>query len=266
VKGGTGSIIEYFGPGVSTLSCTGMATICNMGAETGATTSLFPYTKAMGDYLEATDRAYIRDAAQAWSQNLAADPGAEYDRIININLSEIEPFINGPSTPDLATPNSQFKELVSKNKWPRPISAGLIGSCTNSSFEDMSRAADLAKQALEAGLKPKAPLILSPGSEQTKATLEAAGILETFEQLNASLLANACGPCCGSWSREDVEKVRSNFEFLGTIHTDISKRVLKTRSLLHTTETSRAVLTVTLPPPSSSPHLKPSSRRRLVEL
>ncbi|KAI9731098.1 MAG: Aconitate hydratase mitochondrial [Claussenomyces sp. TS43310] len=210
VKGGTGAIIEYFGPGVHSLSCTGMASMSNMGAETGATTSLFPYTEAMGRYLQATDRAYIRDAAQAWAGNLVADPGVEYDQIVNINLSEIEPFINGPATPDLATPNSQFKKLLAKNDWPRELSAGLIGSCTNSSFEDLSRAANLAQQALDAGLTPKAPLILSPGSEQTRATLEEAGVLKVFDKVNATVLANACGPCCGSWSREDVAKGTPN--------------------------------------------------------
>jgi aconitate hydratase len=209
VKGATGSVIEYFGEGVKSLSCTGMATICNMGAETGATTSLFPYTNAMGQYLNATSRSYLNGAVLGQRHNLLADAGAEYDQVISINLSEIEPFINGPSTPDLATPMSKFKDKVAKSTWSKEISAGLIGSCTNSSFEDMNRAANLVKQALDAGLKPKAPLIISPGSERTRATLEEAGIMETFENANAMLLANACGPCCGSWSRDDVEKVRN---------------------------------------------------------
>jgi aconitate hydratase len=206
VRGATGSIIEYFGPGVNSLSATGMATVCNMGAETGATTSLFPYTEAMGDYLNATSRSYLREAASNYRHNLSADEGAEYDRVININLSEIEPFINGPSTPDLATPMSKFKNEVAKNAWPKEVSGGLIGSCTNSSYEDMSRAANLTKQALDAGLKPVAPLMLSPGSEQTRATLEEAGILKVFEDAGATVLANACGPCCGSWNREGIEK------------------------------------------------------------
>ena len=210
VKGATGSIIEYFGPGVDSLSCTGMATTCNMGAETGATTSIFPYRNAMGNYLDATNRSYIRKISQQRSVKLAADTGAEYDRIINIDLSKLEPYINGPSTPDLATPSSLFKNAVAKSDWPREVSAGLIGSCTNSSFEDMSRAADLAQQALSAGLKPKAPLLLSPGSEQTRATLAEAGVLEVFEMANATVLANACGPCCGSWNRTDVEKGDKN--------------------------------------------------------
>lgn len=210
VTGATGSIIEYFGPGVNTLSCTGMATVCNMGAETGASTSIFPYTNSMGDYLDATGRSYIRQSSQAWAHELTSDPGAEYDRIINIDLSTLEPFVNGPLTPDFATANSQFKQLAAKYEWPRELSAGLIGSCTNSSFEDMSRAASLAKQALHAGLKPKVPLLLSPGSEKTRATLRKAGVLDIFEQCDATILANACGPCCGSWNRTDTQKGTKN--------------------------------------------------------
>ncbi|KUJ12402.1 aconitase [Mollisia scopiformis] len=210
VRGGTGSIIEYFGPGINSLSCTGMATICNMGAETGATTSIFPYTNQMGRYLDATGRSHIRRASESRANRLAADPGAEYDRVISIDLSSLEPHINGPLTPDLATPNSKFKELVGKNDWPRKLSAALIGSCTNSSFQDMSRAADLTRQALDAGLKPAVPLLLSPGSEQTRLTLDQAGVLETFDQAGATVLANACGPCCGSWERTDVKKGTPN--------------------------------------------------------
>ncbi|GME41053.1 Aconitate hydratase, mitochondrial [Neofusicoccum parvum] len=206
VKGATGATIEYFGDGVHSLSATGMATICNMGAETGATTSIFPYTSSMAAYLDATDRSYLKSETDHWTQNLSADAGAEYDQVININLSELEPFINGPATPDLATPTSAFKKEVERNTWPKRVSAGLIGSCTNSSFEDMSRAAALAKQAIDAGLKPKAPLYLSPGSEQTRATLEDSGVLSIFEDAGATLLANACGPCCGSWDRQDMEK------------------------------------------------------------
>lgn len=207
MKGATGSVIEYFGEGVNSLSCTGMSTIANMGAETGATTSIFPYTEQMGRYLDATSRSNIRAAAEAFAHNLQADPEAEYDHVININLSDIEPFINGPSTPDLATPLSKFKSEVEEHGWPNQISAGLIGSCTNSSFEDMTRAANLAKQALAMGLKPQAPLIISPGSESTRATLEEAGVLDVFKEADATMLANACGPCCGSWDRTDVEKV-----------------------------------------------------------
>lgn len=200
-------MIEYFGEGVNSLSCTGMSTIANMGAETGATTSIFPYTEQMGRYLDATSRPNIRAAAEGFTHNLQADPEAEYDQVININLSDIEPFINGPSTPDLATPMSKFKSEVEQNDWPKQVSAGLIGSCTNSSFEDMTRAANLAKQALAAGLKPQAPLIISPGSESTRATLEKAGVLDVFQDADATMLANACGPCCGSWDRTDMEKV-----------------------------------------------------------
>lgn len=184
-----------------------MSTIANMGAETGATTSIFPYTEQMGRYLDATSRSNIRAAAEAFAHNLQADPHADYDQVINIDLSDIEPFINGPSTPDLATPMSKFKREVEQNDWPKQVSAGLIGSCTNSSFEDMTRAANLAKQALAAGLKPQAPLIISPGSESTRATLGEAGVLDVFEDADATMLANACGPCCGSWDRTDMEKV-----------------------------------------------------------
>ncbi|KAM5378627.1 hypothetical protein ACJZ2D_004426 [Fusarium nematophilum] len=206
VKGGTGSIIEFFGPGIETLSATGMSTVTNMGAETGATTSVFPYTNAMKLYLEATHRQDIAEAAQWASHTLRADPDAEYDRVVEINLSELEPRINGPFTPDLSTPLSKFPEAVDQQDWPRNLTAGLIGSCTNSSFEDMTRAADIAKQALESGLRPKMPLLLSPGSEQTRQTLEESGALQVFEQLNSTLLTNACGPCCGSWDRQDGTK------------------------------------------------------------
>jgi aconitate hydratase len=187
-----------------------MSTIANMGAETGATTSIFPYTKAMGTYLDATHRSYLRDFAESRLGSLVADPGAQYDRLIEIDLSKLEPYINGPSTPDLATPNSQFKALAAEHGWPKELSAGLIGSCTNSSFEDMSRAAALAKQALDAGLKPKAPLYLSPGSEKTRETLSKAGVLQVFEDSKATVLANACGPCCGSWDRTDMVKGTKN--------------------------------------------------------
>jgi aconitate hydratase len=178
-----------------------------MGAETGATTSMFPYTDAMGAYLTATGRADIARSASAWRHTLEADRGAEYDRIIKIDLSTLEPSINGPATPDHAIPLSRFKEDIAQGGWQKKVSAGLIGSCTNSSFEDISRVANLAKQALEAGLQPQAPLYLSPGSEATRATLEKAGVLDVFEQAGTTLLANACGPCCGSWNRQDIPKV-----------------------------------------------------------
>lgn len=207
VKGGTGSIIEYFGPGTSTLSATGMATITNMGAETGATTSIFPYSPAMSDYLESNRRSDLAEAARFAQHELQADKGAEYDQVIEINLSTLEPLINGPFTPDLSTPISQFGSKAEEQSWPSTLTAGLIGSCTNSSFEDMSRAASLGRQALAAGLKPKMPLLLSPGSEQTRATLDKAGILDVFQELGATMLTNACGPCCGSWDRQDMKKV-----------------------------------------------------------
>lgn len=207
VKGGTGSIIEYFGPGAKTLSATGMATVCNMGAETGATTSVFPYAPQMADYLRSNHRGDMAAAIESISPELQADSGAEYDRVIEIDLSTLEPRINGPYTPDLSTPLSKFGDAVKENKWPAELTAGLIGSCTNSSFEDMGRAASLGQQALDAGLKPKMPLLISPGSLQTRETLQEAGIMSVFENLGAVMLPNACGPCCGSWDRVDMPKV-----------------------------------------------------------
>ena len=152
----------------------------------------------------------MADAAKFAGQELQADRGAEYDKVIEIDLSTLEPLVNGPFTPDLSTPISRFREAVTEGVWPSNLSAGLIGSCTNSSFEDMSRAASLGRQALDAGLKPKMPLLVSPGSEQTSATLEKAGILDVFEKLESTLLTNACGPCCGSWDRQDMKKVISS--------------------------------------------------------
>ncbi|OAA42082.1 aconitate hydratase [Metarhizium rileyi] len=223
VRGGTGSIIEYFGDGVETLSLTGQSTICNMGAEVGATTSIFPYTHASARYLEATRRAQAVDninalqsfpdpgAAQDARFQFKADAGAEYDRVIKINLSELEPHINGPFTPDLATPLSKFKDVVKDQQWPEKLSAGLIGSCTNSSYEDMTRVESLLKEAAQAGLKPAADFYITPGSEQIRATLERDGTLETFEGAGGILLSNACGPCIGQWRRQDgVEKGTSN--------------------------------------------------------
>ncbi|CAH0035084.1 unnamed protein product [Clonostachys rhizophaga] len=177
VKGGTGNIIEFFGPGTQSLSATGMCTITNMGAETGATTSIFPYSDAMNSYLKATHRHEIAAAADFAANELKADEGAEYDQVIEIDLSTLEPHINGPFTPDLSTPISKFGDVSAQESWPPKLTAGFIGSCTNSSFQDMTRAADLAKQALTAGLKPKMPLFVSPGSEQTRETLRASGAL-----------------------------------------------------------------------------------------
>lgn len=209
VRGGTGFIVEYYGAGVETLSCTGMATICNMGAEVGATTSIFPFSSSMADYLVSTHRDPIAFAANAIatgseSENLlGADWGAEYDQHITIDLSTLEPYINGPFTPDLSTPISQFKQTVQVNGWPEFFGAGLIGSCTNSSYQDMTRAEDLVKQASAAGLKLKADFFITPGSEQIRATLARDSTLETFSSAGGTILANACGPCIGQWKRTD---------------------------------------------------------------
>ena len=210
VKGGTGAIVEYFGPGAQSLSCTGMATICNMGAEIGATTSVFPFTKKMVEYLKATKRSAIADQAMKYKGLLAADEGAKYDRVVEINLSELEPLINGPFTPDLSTPVSQMKDRAAKNGWPTDIRVNLIGSCTNSSYEDMSRSASIAAQALEHGLKVKTPFTVTPGSEQIRATIERDGIMQVLEKAGATVLANACGPCIGQWKRHDVEPGEKN--------------------------------------------------------
>ena len=220
VRGGTGSIIEYFGPGVQTLSCTGMATICNMGAEVGATTSTFPFTKRMENYLRATNRTSVANEVAKFSSSsetenlLAADAGCEYDRYERIDLSKLEPHINGPFTPDFSTPLSKFKEAVEVNKWPESFGAGLIGSCTNSSYQDMTRAEELVKQASAAGLKPKADFFITPGSEQIRATLERDETLQTFSSAGGVVLANACGPCIGQWKRTDgVKKGEQNAIF-----------------------------------------------------
>eukprot|EP00803_Ostreobium_quekettii_P009599 evm.model.scf_279.7 EVM.evm.TU.scf_279.7 scf_279:67517-77749(-) len=210
VKGGTGAIIEYHGPGVDSMSCTGMGTICNMGAEIGATTSMFPYNARMHDYLVSTNRAGIASMADSFREHLVPDAGCEYDQLVEINLSELEPHVNGPFTPDLAHPLSQFADSVRNNKWPSELKAGLIGSCTNSSYEDMMRAASVAKQALQAGIKAKVPFTVTPGSEQIRATIERDGFMEVFEKVGATVLANACGPCIGQWKRTDVEMGQAN--------------------------------------------------------
>ncbi|KAK4124163.1 aconitate hydratase [Parathielavia appendiculata] len=210
VKGGTGAIVEYHGPGVETISATGMATVCNMGAEIGATTSLFPFNDRMYDYLAATKRKDIGDFARSYAKELREDEGAEYDQLIEINLSELEPHINGPFTPDLATPISKFSEAVKANGWPEELKVGLIGSCTNSSYEDMSRAASIARDALDHGLKAKSQFFVSPGSEQVRATTFRDGQLKTIEEFGGVVLANACGPCIGQWDRRDVKKGEPN--------------------------------------------------------
>ena len=216
VKGGTGAILEYFGEGAKSLSATGKGTICNMGAEIGATTSLFGYDDSMAEYLKTTNRAEVAELANEISAHLTGDdevyahPEKYFDQLIEINLSELEPHINGPFTPDLATPLSKFADEVRKNGWPEVLSAGLIGSCTNSSYEDISRAASVAKAALEVGLKAKSELTITPGSELVRYTVERDGLLEIFDQVGGVVLANACGPCIGQWARHGAEKQEPN--------------------------------------------------------
>merc|ERR1712127_1035398 len=211
VKGGTGAIVEYFGPGVESISCTGMATICNMGAEIGATTSVFPYNSRMRDYLVATEREGIASQADAYSCDLLRrDEDAPYDQIVEINLSELEPHINGPFTPDLANPISQLGAEAKKNDWPLEVKVSLIGNCTNSSYEDMGRCASIAREALNHGLKAKAAFNITPGSEQIRATIERDGIAATLREFGGTVLANACGPCIGQWDRKDVKKGEKN--------------------------------------------------------
>ena len=216
VKGGTNAIIEYFGPGAASLSATGKATICNMGAEVGATTSLFPFDLNMATYLRATGRDDVAEWVTAVSDYLEADmdvqaqPDSFYDRVIVINLSELEPHINGPFTPDAATPISEFATKVKENGWPRKMEVGLIGSCTNSSYQDLSRAASIARQAAEDKIPVAAPLIINPGSEQIRYTAERDGILGDFEQIGATIMANACGPCIGQWKRHTDDNTRKN--------------------------------------------------------
>ena len=210
VKGGTGAIVEYFGPGVDAISATGMGTICNMGAEIGATTSMFPYNARMHDYLAATGRAAAAGLADSFREHLRADEGAAYDQVIEVDLSALEPQVNGPFTPDLAHPLSSFAGALKANGWPSELKAGLIGSCTNSSYEDMARAASVARQALKAGMKAKVPFTITPGSEQIRATIERDGLLDVFEKVGGTVLANACGPCIGQWKRTEVAKGEAN--------------------------------------------------------
>lgn len=216
VKGGTNAIIEYFGEGTSSLSATGKGTICNMGAEVGATTSIFPFDEKTAAYLEETGRKEVADLAREISSCLQADPETAvdpekyYDQIIEINLSELEPYINGPFTPDAAYPVSEFSKVVKEKGYPEKMEVGLIGSCTNSSYEDLSRAANVVNQAKEKGLEVKAKFIINPGSEQVRYTAERDGILKEFEEVGAVIMANACGPCIGQWKREDESKDRPN--------------------------------------------------------
>lgn len=216
VSGGTGAIVEYFGPGATSISATGKATICNMGAEIGATTSLFAYDDAMGRYLKSTRREEIADRADAVAEHLRADddvladPGRFFDQVVQIDLSTLEPHINGPHTPDLAHPVSRIGANAKLNDWPVEISSALIGSCTNSSYEDITRAASLARQASARGLRAKTQLLVTPGSEQVRATIERDGLLADLEAIGATVLANACGPCIGQWDRRDLDTSKKN--------------------------------------------------------
>ncbi|XP_059475911.1 aconitate hydratase, mitochondrial-like [Neocloeon triangulifer] len=211
VKGGTGAIVEYFGPGVDSISCTGMATICNMGAEIGATTSVFPYNHRMRSYLKATNRENIAEVADKFQKSLlSADDGAKYDQIVEIDLTTLEPHINGPFTPDLAHPISQIGKVAKEKGWPLEVKVGLIGSCTNSSYEDMGRCASIVKQAMSHGLKSKAAFDVTPGSEQIRATIERDGIAKILRDFGGVVLANACGPCIGQWDRQDIKKGEKN--------------------------------------------------------
>ena len=216
VKGGTGAIVEYFGEGATSMSCTGKGTICNMGAEIGATTSTFGYDDSMERYLRSTGRAEVAELANGIRAHLTADaevyanPDAYFDQVIEINLSELEPHLNGPFTPDLATPISKMKEMAAANGWPTKVEVGLIGSCTNSSYEDISRSVSLARQAAEKKLTPKAEFTITPGSEQVRYTIERDGFLEVFDAIGAKVFANACGPCIGMWNRVGAEKQEKN--------------------------------------------------------
>ncbi len=229
VKGGTNAIIEYFGEGTKTLSCTGKATICNMGAEVGATTSVFPYDERMAAYLKATGRQEVAELANAVASDLQADaevvanPEKYFDTVIEINLSELTPYINGPFTPDAATPVSEMKEYVKANDYPDTVEVALIGSCTNSSYEDLMRAASVAKQALDAGLKPKAQLIINPGSELIRETAERDGLLPTLREAGAIEMTNACGPCIGQWKRKTDDPTKRN-SIVTTFNRNFAKR------------------------------------------
>ena len=229
VKGGTGAIVEYFGEGAKTLSCTGKGTICNMGAEIGATTSTFGYDEAMERYLRATGRAEIADLANKVKEHLTGDdevyanPENYFDQVIEINLSELEPHVNGPFIPDLATPISEMREKAKKHDWPMKVEWGLIGSCTNSSYEDISRAASIAAQAVSKGLKPAAEFGINPGSELVRYTIERDGFIKTFEDLGTKIFTNACGPCIGQWSRSGADKQEKN-TIVHSFNRNFSKR------------------------------------------
>lgn len=229
VKGGTDKILEYFGEGADSLSCTGKGTICNMGAEIGATTSIFCYDQKMSSYLKGTERADVAALADNVAEHLRGDkevyenPQNYFDEVIEINLSELEPQINGPFTPDLAWPISKFAAAVKENGWPQKLSVGLIGSCTNSSYEDISRAASLAQQAIDKNLIAKSEYTITPGSEQVRYTVERDGYLGTFEKMGGVVLANACGPCIGQWARHGAEKQEKN-SIITSFNRNFSKR------------------------------------------
>ena len=229
VKGGTGAVVEYFGEGALSLSCTGKGTICNMGAEIGATTSTFGYDESMRRYLNATGRAEVVSAADQIAEHLTGDPEvyenptAYFDQLIEINLSELEPHINGPFTPDRGTPISKMKDDAAANEWPTKVEWGLIGSCTNSSYEDLARAASIVKQAVANGIMPKAEFGINPGSEQVRFTAERDGILEDFNKMGTKIFTNACGPCIGQWSREGSEKQEKN-TIIHSFNRNFSKR------------------------------------------
>lgn len=216
VKGGTGCIIEYFGEGAESLSCTGKGTICNMGAEVGATTSIFAYDESMNRYLRGTNRTEIAELADEIKNELRADkeiyedPAKYFDQIIELDLNKLEPHLNGPFSPDIATPISKIKEVAEKNGWPLKVEVGLIGSCTNSSYEDISRAASIAKQAADKGILPKAEYTITPGSELVRYTIERDGYLDVFNKIGGKVFANACGPCIGQWAREGADKQEKN--------------------------------------------------------
>ncbi len=216
VKGGTDAVVEYFGEGATSMSCTGKGTICNMGAEIGATTSTFGYDASMERYLKATGRADVAELANSVKEHLTADadvyanPEKYFDQVIEIDLSTLEPHVNGPFTPDLATPISKLKEVAIKNGWPLKISVGLLGSCTNSSYEDIARAVSLAKQVASKNLKAKAEYLINPGSEQIRYTIKRDGFLDVFDQIGAKVFTNACGPCIGMWDRMGAEKQEKN--------------------------------------------------------
>ncbi len=229
VKGGTGAILEYFGEGAMELSCTGKGTICNMGAEIGATTSIFGYDLKMAEYLKGTGRTEVAEMADQVYQDLTGDkevyenPEKYFDQVIEINLSELEPHINGPFTPDLAWPISKFAEAVRSNNWPEELEVGLIGSCTNSSYEDITRAASIAKQASDHGIRTKSEFIITPGSEQVRFTVERDGYLDVFEKAGGVILANACGPCIGQWARHSNDPNRKN-SILTSYNRNFAKR------------------------------------------